>query len=52
VYWTMGMILLVLWALGMTAGSTEGYWVHLLLLFSFVAFLLAVVSHGRRTTTS
>ena len=52
VYWTMGMILLVLWALGMTAGSTEGYWVHLLLLFSFVAFLLAVVSHGRRTATS
>nr|WP_163989209.1 lmo0937 family membrane protein [Pyxidicoccus caerfyrddinensis] len=49
-YWTMGMILLVLWGLGMTAGSTEGYWVHLLLLFSFVAFLLAVVSTGRRTT--
>ena len=52
VYWTMGMILLVLWGLGMTAGSTEGYWVHLLLLFSFVAFLLAVVSHGRRAATS
>ncbi|QSQ26878.1 lmo0937 family membrane protein [Pyxidicoccus parkwayensis] len=51
-YWTMGMILLVLWGLGLTAGSTEGYWVHLLLLFSFVAFLLAVASHGRRTTTA
>jgi len=47
VYWTMGMILLVLWGLGLTTGSTEGHWVHLLLLFSMVAFLLAVVSQGR-----
>ncbi|MCP3144455.1 lmo0937 family membrane protein [Pyxidicoccus xibeiensis] len=46
-YWTIGMILLVLWGLGLTTGSTEGYWVHLLLLFSMVAFLLAVTSQGR-----
>ncbi|NMO18273.1 lmo0937 family membrane protein [Pyxidicoccus fallax] len=51
-YWTIGMILLVLWCLGLTTGSTEGYWVHLLLLFSMVAFLLAVASHGRRTAVS
>lgn len=49
VYWTIGMILMVLWGLGLTAGSTEGYWVHLFLLFALVAFVLAVVSRGRRT---
>jgi len=44
----MGIILLVLWGLGLTTGSTEGYWVHLLLLLAMVALLLAVVSQGRR----
>lgn len=47
-YWTMGIILLVLWGLGLTTGSTEGHWVHLLLLFALVAFVLAVAGHGRR----
>ncbi|GHH03165.1 lmo0937 family membrane protein [Comamonas sp. JC664] len=51
-YWTMGIILLVLWGLGLTTGSTEGYWVHLLLLFAMVALLLAVVSHGRRAASA
>ncbi|ABF86042.1 hypothetical protein MXAN_3364 [Myxococcus xanthus DK 1622] len=52
VYWTMGIILLVLWGLGLTTGSTEGYWVHLLLLFAMVALLLAVVSQGRRAASA
>ncbi|NVJ03405.1 lmo0937 family membrane protein [Myxococcus sp. AM009] len=51
-YWTMGIILMVLWGLGLTTGSTEGYWVHLLLLFAMVAFLLAVVSQGRRAASA
>ena len=51
-YWTMGMILLVLWCLGLTAGSTEGDWVHLLLLFALLAFVVAVVSRGRRTAVT
>jgi hypothetical protein len=46
----MSMILFVLWVLGMISGSTEGYWVHLLLLFSMVALTLAVAQHGRRLT--
>ncbi|MBJ6762911.1 lmo0937 family membrane protein [Myxococcaceae bacterium JPH2] len=46
-YWTMGIILMVLWVLGMISGSTEGYWVHLLLLFSLVALVLGAASTGR-----
>ncbi|MCP3060077.1 lmo0937 family membrane protein [Myxococcus fulvus] len=51
-YWTMGMILLVLWGTGLTVGSTEGYWVHLLLLFALLTFVVGVVARGRRTAVS
>ena len=45
--WTMGCILLALWALGYVAGGTVGQWVHLLLGFSLLSFALAVL-RGRR----
>ncbi|WP_201756512.1 lmo0937 family membrane protein [Corallococcus silvisoli] len=44
----MGIILLVLWGMGLITGSTEGHWVHLLLVFSLIAFVLGVASLGRR----
>jgi hypothetical protein len=44
----MSAILFVLWAVGLVSGSTEGHWVHLLLLFSMVTFVLAVMQRGRR----
>jgi hypothetical protein len=47
VYWTMSAILFVLWIVGSISGSTEGAWVHLLLLFSMVTLLLAVAQRGR-----
>ena len=47
VYWTMSAILFVLWVLGLISGSTEGYWVHLLLMFSVVTLVLAVAKRGR-----
>ena len=47
-YWTMGIILMVLWVMGLITGSTEGSWVHLLLVFSIIAFVLGVASLGRR----
>ncbi|HYI01889.1 lmo0937 family membrane protein [Hyalangium sp.] len=47
-FWTMSIILFVLWALGMISGSTEGYWVHLLLVFAMVTLILAVAQRGRR----
>ncbi len=46
-YWTMSAILFVLWVLGLISGSTEGHWVHLLLIFSMVTLILAVARRGR-----
>ena len=46
-YWTMSAILFVLWVLGLVSGSTEGQWVHLLLLFGLLTLLLAVARRGR-----
>jgi hypothetical protein len=50
VFWTMSIILFVLWSLGMISGSTEGHWVYLLLLFSMVTLTVAVAQRGRRLT--
>ncbi|ADO71619.1 lmo0937 family membrane protein [Stigmatella aurantiaca] len=47
-FWTMSIILFVLWSVGMVTGSTEGLWVHLLLLFAVVTLILAVARQGRR----
>ena len=47
-FWTMSVILFALWVLGLVSGSTEGYWVHLLLLFSVLSLTLAVARTGRR----
>jgi hypothetical protein len=47
VYWTMSAILFVLWVLGLVSGSTEGRWVHLLLIFSMVTLILALARRGR-----
>ncbi len=44
----MSIILGVLWTLGMISGSTEGLWVHLLLVFAVVTLILAVSRQGRR----
>jgi hypothetical protein len=49
VFWTMSIILGVLWVLGLISGSTEGLWVHLLLAMSVVALILAVSQRGRRS---
>jgi hypothetical protein len=47
----MSIILFVLWALGLISGSTEGYWVHLLLVFAVVTLVLAVARRGRPVLT-
>jgi hypothetical protein len=48
VFWTMSIILFVLWVLGMISGSTEGLWVHVLLAMAVVTLILAVSQRGRR----
>jgi hypothetical protein len=45
--WTIGVILLVLWALGLVSGYTMGGVIHLLLVIALVV-VVAQVLQGRR----
>ncbi len=45
--WTIAVILLILWALGLVSGYTMGGLVHLLIVIAIVAVLFRVIS-GRR----
>lgn len=45
--WTIFVILLVLWLLGLVSGTTLGGFIHLLLVIAIVVVLLRVIS-GRR----
>jgi hypothetical protein len=45
--WTLAMILLVLWAVGLVSSYTLGGFIHLLLLVAIVVVLVQVIQ-GRR----
>ncbi len=45
--YTIGIILLVLWLLGLVTGYTIGAFIHVLLVVAVVLFLLGLIS-GRR----
>jgi hypothetical protein len=45
--YTIAVVLLVLWLLGMVSGYTIGAFIHVLLVIAVVLFLVALVS-GRR----
>jgi hypothetical protein len=45
--WTIFVILMVLWLLGMVSSYTMGGFIHLLLVFAIVAVLIQVIQ-GRR----
>ena len=48
--WTITVILLVLWVLGLASGSAIGAWVHILLVLAIVSLVLAIIrrSSARR----
>ena len=46
--WTILVILLVLWLLGLVSGVTVGGFIHLLLLIALVIFVVNLLT-GRRT---
>ena len=48
--WTVAMILLVLWALGLVTSYTMGGFVHILLVVAVVVVLVRVIQ-GRRLTS-
>jgi hypothetical protein len=41
--WTIAVILLVLWALGMVSSYTMGGFIHLLLLMAIIVVLIRVI---------
>jgi hypothetical protein len=45
--WTIAVILLVLWALGLVTSTTMGGMIHILLVFAVVIVLIRVIQ-GRR----
>jgi hypothetical protein len=45
--WTIFIILLVMWAVGLISGYTLGNFIHLLLLFALVVLVIRLVQ-GRR----
>jgi hypothetical protein len=45
--WTITIILVVLWLLGLISGYTLGGWVHLLLVLAVIVFIFNLLS-GRR----
>ncbi len=46
--YTVAVILLVLWLLGLVSGYTIGAFIHVLLVIAVVLFLVGLIS-GRRT---
>ncbi len=45
--WTLALILLVLWALGLVSGFTMGGFVHALIVIAIVVVLIKLIT-GRR----
>ena len=45
--WTIAVVLLILWALGLVTGVTMSGFIHVLLVIAIVAVLFRVIS-GRR----
>jgi hypothetical protein len=46
--WTIFVVLLVLWVLGLVTSYTMGGFIHILLVLAVVTFLIRVIQ-GRRT---
>jgi len=45
--WTIALILLILWALGLVTGYTIGNFIHILLVIAIIVILVRVIQ-GRR----
>jgi Family of unknown function (DUF5670) len=45
--WTIALILLVLWALGLVSGTTMGGFIHALLVIALIVFVFQLLT-GRR----
>jgi hypothetical protein len=46
--WTIALILIILWALGLVTGYTIGNFIHVLLVIAIIVVLMQVIQ-GRRS---
>ena len=46
--WTIAVILIVLWALGLVSSYTIGGFIHILLVIAIIVLILGIIS-GRRS---
>jgi hypothetical protein len=47
--WTITILLVVLWAIGMVSGATLGWWVHILLILAVISLIFAIMRRGSAT---
>ena len=45
--WTIAVVLIILWLLGLVSGYTMGYFIHFLLVVAIIVILIQVIQ-GRR----
>jgi len=45
--WTIAVVLMILWLLGLVSGYTMGYFIHILLVVAIIVILIQVIQ-GRR----
>ena len=45
--WTIAVVLVILWLLGLVTGYTMGYFIHILLVIAIIVVLVRVIG-GRR----
>ena len=41
--WTIAVILLILWALGLVTGYTMGYFIHILLVIAIIVLIVGFI---------
>jgi hypothetical protein len=45
--WTIAVVLVILWLLGLVTGYTMGYFIHILLVIAIVVVVIGIIQ-GRR----
>ncbi len=47
--WTITILLVVLWAIGLVSGATVGWWIHILLVLAVISLIFAILRRGTAT---
>jgi hypothetical protein len=47
--WTITILLVVLWAIGLVSGATVGWWIHILLVLAIISLIFAILRRGTAT---